>query len=81
MAVIKSEMYFLAIIGFLSTVISAFYYLRIIKIIYFDEPKESFEISSNYGLKISLFLSTLLILTYFIYPSSLVELVSNINLI
>ena len=81
MSVIKSEMYFLAIIGFLSTVISAFYYLRIIKIIYFDEPKESFEISSDYGLKISLFLSTLLILAYFIYPSSLIELISNINLI
>ena len=81
MSVIKSEMYFLAIIGLLSTVISAFYYLRIIKIIYFDEPKESFEISSSYGLKISLILSTFLILAYFIYPSSLIEFISNINLI
>ena len=41
MAVIESKMYMLAIIGLLSTVISAFYYLRIIKIIYFDENKQS----------------------------------------
>ena len=81
MSVIKSEMYFLAIIGLLTTVVSAFYYLRIVKIIYFDEPKESFDISTNYGLKISLILSTLLILAYFIYPSSLIEFISNINLI
>ena len=81
MSVIKSKMYFLAIVGLLSTVVSAFYYLRIIKIIYFDEPKESFEININYGLKISLILSTLFILAYFIYPGSLIELVANISLI
>ena len=37
MAVIENEMFILATIGLLTTVISAFYYLRIIKIIYFDE--------------------------------------------
>ena len=36
-AVIESKMYFLAIIGLVTTVISAFYYIRIIKIIYFDD--------------------------------------------
>ena len=81
MAVIKVEMYTLAIIGLITTVISAFYYLRIIKIIYFDDPKEIFEIDQNFGLKISLFLSTIIILIYFIYPSLLLDMVSNINVI
>ena len=81
MAVIKVEMYTLAIIGLITTVISAFYYLRIIKIIYFDDPKEIFEIDKNLGLKVSLFLSTIIILTYFIYPSLLIDMVSNINVI
>jgi len=81
MAVIKVEMYTLAIIGLITTVISAFYYLRIIKIIYFDDPKEMFEIDQNFGLKISLFLSTIIILIYFIYPSFLIDMVSNINVI
>ena len=39
-------MYALAIIGLLTTVISAFYYLRIIKIIYFDRPKKPFDENS-----------------------------------
>jgi len=81
MAVIKVEMYTLAIIGLITTVISAFYYLRIIKIIYFDDPKEIFEIDQNFGLKVSLFLSTIIILIYFIYPSFLIDMVSNINVI
>ena len=81
MSVIKAEMYFLAIVGLVTTVISAFYYLRIIKTIYFDDPKEAFETESNYGLKISLILSTLIVLSYFIYPGLLLELVSNIIII
>ena len=43
MAVIEQSMYFLAVIGLLSTVIAAYYYLRIIKIIYFDPEKEKYE--------------------------------------
>ena len=81
MAVIKVEMYTFAIIGLITTVISAFYYLRIIKIIYFDEPKEIFETNQNIGLKISLLLSTIVIAIYFIYPSFLVDMVSNIIVI
>ena len=80
-SVIKQEMYFLAIIGLLATVISAFYYLRIIKIIYFDPEKEKYDSDHSIGLKISLALSTLLILLYFIYPNGLLEMVIKINII
>ena len=80
-AVIKQEMYFLAIIGLLATVISAFYYLSIIKIIYFDPEKEKYDSDHSIGLKISLALSTLLILLYFIYPNGLLEMVIKINII
>jgi len=78
MAVIEVKMYALAIIGLVTTVVSAFYYLRIIKIIYFDKPKKPFEESHDWGLKISLILSSILILIYFIYPSILVNTVSSI---
>ena len=71
-------MYALAVICLVSTVISAFYYLRIIKIIYFDKPKKSFDKNYDWGLKSSLILSSLLILTYFIYPSILTDIVSSI---
>ncbi len=81
MAVIEKSMYALAIIGLLSTVIAAFYYLRIIKIIYFDPQKEKYDTDHHISLKISLFLSTLFILLYFIYPSELTNIVSKINII
>ena len=80
-AVIEQSMYFLAIVGLLSTVIAAFYYLKIIKVIYFDKEKESYDTDHNIWLKGSLTFSTLLILLYFIFPSKLVEIVSRINII
>ena len=79
--VIEQSMYFLAIVGLLSTVIAAFYYLRIIKVIYFDEEKEKYDKDHSLWLKISLTFSTLLTLFYFIFPSKLVEIVSRINII
>tara|TARA_B100001123_G_C15277137_1_gene1012600 strand:- start:853 stop:2049 length:1197 start_codon:yes stop_codon:yes gene_type:complete len=78
MAVIEAKMYALAIIGLVTTVISAFYYLRIIKIIYFDKPKKPFQENYDWGLKISLILSSIIILIYFIYPSILNDAISSI---
>ena len=80
MAVIESKLYTLAVIGLLTTVISAFYYLRIVKIIYFDKPKKSFEENYDWGLKIPLILATILILVYFIYPSALINVVNTIKI-
>ncbi len=79
MAVIEVKMYALAIIGLVTTVVSAFYYIRIIKVIYFDNPKKPFDKNYDFGLKISLILSSILILVYFIYPSILTDLVSSIE--
>ena len=78
MAVIEVKMYALAIIGLITTVVSAFYYLRIIKIIYFDKPQKPFEANYDWGLKVSLVLSSILILVYFVYPSILTDVVSSI---
>ena len=80
MSVIEANMYTLAIIGLLTTVVSAFYYLKIIKAIYFDKPKKAFDEIYDWGLKISIFLSSILILIYFIYPSILNNIVSSIAL-
>jgi NADH-quinone oxidoreductase subunit N len=42
-AAVNAELYTLAVIGVLASVVGAFYYLRIIKVMYFDEPGEPFE--------------------------------------
>ena len=80
-AVIEQSMYFLAIVGLLSTVVAAFYYLRIIKIIYFDKEKEKYDDDHSFWLKFSLTFSTILILLYFIFPGQLIDVVSRINII
>ena len=80
MSVIEANMYALAVIGLLTTVVSAFYYLRIIKVIYFDRPKKAFDDIYDWGLKGILILSSILILIYFIYPSALTDVVSSIKI-
>ena len=74
-------MYFLTIVGLLSTVVAGFYYLKLIKIIYFDKEKEKYDTDHGFWLKFSLTASTLLILIYFIFPGQLSEVVSRINII
>jgi NADH-quinone oxidoreductase subunit N len=63
----------------LSAVIAAFYYLRIIKVIYFDAAKESYDKNISYGLQFSLIVSTVVVLFYFIDPSTLNTLVESIT--
>ena len=77
-AVIESKMYTLAIIGLLSTVISAFYYLKIIKIIYFDDASKSFDQIKNLGISTTLFLSSLILVSFFVYPSFLNTIVKSL---
>ena len=80
-SVLEQSMYFLAIVGLLSTVVAAFYYLRIIKIMYFDKQKEKYDTDHSLWLKFSLIFSTILILIYFIFPSQLIDVISRINII
>ena len=43
LAAVKSGLYVLAVIGVVASVVGAYYYLRIVKVIYFDEPAEKFD--------------------------------------
>jgi NADH-quinone oxidoreductase subunit N len=43
LAAIEAELYTLAVVGLLSSVVAAFYYLRIVKLMYFDEPLDAFD--------------------------------------
>ena len=77
-AVLEKEMYALAIIGLLTTVMSAFYYLKIIKIIYFDDALITFESTKNRTAQVSIFASCTILITFFLYPSVLNNLVNTL---
>ena len=80
-AVIEQSMYFLAIVGLLATVVSAFYYLRIIKVIYFDKPNDEFDRFNSLSLKLILSITTIILVVYFIYPGFLFKIVENITFV
>ena len=78
LAVLEQGMFTLAIIGLLTTVISAFYYLKIIKTIYFDDSAITFDAVKNKTAQASIFISCTILLTFFLYPSVLNKLVDTL---
>jgi NADH-quinone oxidoreductase subunit N len=74
-AAIKAGLYVLAVIGVLASVVGAYYYLLIIKIMYFDEPAESFY-GMPYELKLVLAFCGLFNVLFFLYPGPLISVAS-----
>jgi NADH-quinone oxidoreductase subunit N len=72
LAAIKAGLYTLAVIGVLASVVGAYYYLMIIKVMYFDEPKPSFAPMPG-ELKTVLAVTGLFNLLFFVYPAPLLE--------
>jgi NADH-quinone oxidoreductase subunit N len=60
----------LSVIGVLCSVVGAYYYLRIVKIIYFDEPARPFD-RAGFITRVVLALSTALVIFYSIVPAPL----------
>lgn len=73
MAAIDAKLYTLAVIGVLSSVIGAFYYLRIVKYMYFDEPAEAFDRPIGREMTAVLAVTGLVILLFFIVPGPLLS--------
>ena len=73
-AAIESNLLLLAIVGILASVVGAFYYLRIIKVIYFDESKNSYDGFSHRSLGLLTHPSAILILIFCLYPLPLIKI-------
>lgn len=71
LAAIEAGFYTLAVIGVLASVVGAYYYLRIVKIMYMDEPKAAFE-SMAVPLRIVLGIAGLFVILFFAYPAPIV---------
>jgi NADH-quinone oxidoreductase subunit N len=70
LAAIKAGLFTLAVIGVLASVIGAYYYLAIVKVMYFDEPVRSFE-RMPMLLRLVLGVSGLANILFFAYPAPL----------
>lgn len=74
-AAVEAKMYALAVIGVLTSVVGAFYYLRVVKVMYFDEAKESFEPMGG-TLQGIIAVSAIFTLVFWLYPAPLVTAAS-----
>ena len=73
MAAINAELYTLAVIGVLTSVVGAFYYLRIVKYMYFDDAAEPFDGPIGRDMALVLTGTSALILLLFIFPGPLLN--------
>jgi NADH-quinone oxidoreductase subunit N len=71
LAAIKAGLYVLAVIGVLASVVGAYYYLAIVKVMYFDEPAEAFY-RMPAALKVVLGVCALFNIVFWLYPAPLV---------
>ena len=67
------SLYVLAVIGVLSSVVGAYYYLRIVKLMYFDEPAPAFDRPAGRELQAVLVLTAFVVLFFFVYPGFIVD--------
>jgi NADH-quinone oxidoreductase subunit N len=72
LAAVKAGLYTLAVLGVLTSVVGAYYYLAIVKTMYFDEPAVGFEPMRG-ELKAVLAVTGLFVILFFIYPGPLVD--------
>lgn len=65
LAAIEAQLFVLAVIGVLASAISAFYYLRIVKVMYFDAPTQTFPTPPG-ELRFVMALTGFLVLSYYL---------------
>lgn len=76
LAAVKAGLYPLAVIGVLASAVAAFYYLRVVKIMYFDEPAPGFD-PAPLALRAVLAVSTIALLTFWLYPTPVMDAATN----
>lgn len=73
LSAVEAELYSLAVIGVLSSVVGCYYYIRIIKVMYFDTSED--DLDKNVGTEIRMVVAAtaVIILAFFIFPSPIVD--------
>ena len=72
LAAVQAGMFTLAVLGVLASVVGCYYYLLIVKIMYFDDPAPAFDPMGN-ALRTMVAVTGLFVILFFVYPGPLVE--------
>ncbi len=76
---IDNNLFYLAVIGVLTSVVAAFYYLRIVKLMFFDLPTEELDKDINFETKVLLSIFAILNITILFYPKFFLDLSASIT--
>lgn len=72
LAAVKAGMFTLAVLGVLASVVGCYYYLLIVKIMYFDDPAPAFDPMGG-ALRTIVAVTGLFVILFFVYPGPLVD--------
>lgn len=72
--VVASDMVWLAVVAVIFSIIGAFYYLRVIKIMYFDEPEDSSPLMCSVDMRAMITTNSILVLVIGLFPGDLMAL-------
>lgn len=75
LAAVNAGLYPLAVIGVLASAVAAFYYLRVVKVMYFDDPAPAFD-RAPLTVRAILAASTVLLLGFWLYPAPVMDAAS-----
>jgi NADH-quinone oxidoreductase subunit N len=73
-AVVDIGLWWLAVIAVVFSIIGAFYYLRVVKLIYFDKPETAEPITAGAGARVALSVNGLAVLFLGLFPAALLSL-------
>ena len=73
MAAVEAGLYTLAVIGVLSSVVAAVYYMRIVKLMYFDEPTESLDRPFGRELSLVMGVTGVIVMFFFVFPTPILD--------
>jgi NADH-quinone oxidoreductase subunit N len=74
LAVLNAGMVWLAVVGVLASVVAAYYYLRVVKVMYLDEVETPLDADIDPEMKLLLTVTSLVTLFYMLYPTPLFDL-------
>jgi NADH-quinone oxidoreductase subunit N len=78
LAAVNHQLIWLAVIGVAASVVSGYYYLKVVKVMYFDEPTQPFDKDMPLMLRIGVGISVAVTLLFFLVPSGLVAQVKDV---
>ena len=73
LAAVDAGLYTLTVIGVLMSVVAAFYYIRIVKLMYFDDPADAFDRPAGRDVVPIVAVTTVLTVGFFLFPDPLVD--------